>query len=513
MTFLVSFFIVFMSKLIYCDWIEYDRIVSHDNTQYFGGKLLANDDTLLVTGSQSVFVFKRDNNTDNWVEADKLVATKSDTPTIAFGLSVAFDDTKIIVGAMGSVHVFTKNISADKYDESYVIIPPDSARNNDFGKSLVLYNDILFIGYTGINDYQGRVYVYEYDRVNNEWVYQQNFTGNNTKPGSTFGYSIVFDDVGNRLFIGAHGNEKMPGVVYIYKYDSVSGGWYEFDSITDTDINANTNEFGYTIVYDGKNLLITAVTYARGKGVVYVFNENIDGYWEEIQKLECLDCKIVETKSNFGWSVAKNDDYIFVGAWGTLNFSDYDGSGSVYIFDYNGTYWNHNGKFRGFNRTHQDEFGFSLEISQRDVFVGTLNLALYVYKTPIYTDNPTVFPTNIPSNAPSISPTNQPTNPPKRKNSNMTINVIALSIGISAIILVIVFIGICYNKYYKRKLINKIKKEKGYDNLDEIDDPHIDTQNMTINQEGTSTIDGNDVTNKDTTLTHNDSGTMDPEIL
>eukprot|EP00490_Sorites_sp_Unknown_P021180 CAMPEP_0114658612 /NCGR_PEP_ID=MMETSP0191-20121206/16074_1 /TAXON_ID=126664 /ORGANISM="Sorites sp." /LENGTH=36 /DNA_ID= /DNA_START= /DNA_END= /DNA_ORIENTATION= len=36
---------------------------------------------------------------------------------------------------------------------------------------------------------------------------------------------------------------------------------------------------------------------------------------------------------------------------------------------------------------------------------------------------------------------------------------------------------------------------------------------MTIHQEGTSTIDGNDVTNKDTTLFHNDSGTMDPEIL
>jgi len=105
---------------------------------------------------------------------------------------------------------------------------------------------------------------------------------------------------------------------------------------------------------------------------VYIFEHDSYGNWSEIQKVVSSD---IGHNDEFGYSVAISDNYLIVGAY--LEDEDTTGSttiydaGSAYIFERNGSgIWVEAKKLVASDRALGDEFGISVSISGNYAIVG-----------------------------------------------------------------------------------------------------------------------------------------------
>ncbi len=100
-------------------------------------------------------------------------------------------------------------------------------------------------------------------------------------------------------------------------------------------------------------------------GSAYVFRREGQG-WVETQKLLASDG---ETGNRFGSAVAIEGDVALIGAFGHLH-DDESGSGSAYVFRYNGSTWIEEQELLASDGALGDHFGRSLSLSADTIVVG-----------------------------------------------------------------------------------------------------------------------------------------------
>ena len=177
---------------------------------------------------------------------------------------------------------------------------------------------------------------------------------------SQFGRSVSVD--GNRALVGGP-NMIDSGVVYVLDYDGIS--WQKTAILQSTDAE-RFDEFGISVSLSGDRALVGARgddDNGYGTGSAYVFD--YDGMnWTQSAKLRASDGTM---EDQFGWSVSLSGDRALVGAY--RDSDNGSSSGSAYVFDYDGMNWSQSQKLTASDGAKDDFFGHSVSLSGDRVLV------------------------------------------------------------------------------------------------------------------------------------------------
>lgn len=211
----------------------------------------------------------------------------------------------------------------------------------------------------------GSANVFEYNGT--QWQEVALLTASDGMNGDSFGLGVSID--GGLIVVGAMWNDHAGGDSgAAYVFELVAGSWQEVAKLTASDAAAGA-EFGQSVSISGQRVVVGAPKTAQrgvGAGAVYVF-ERVGGVWQETARLTASD---VADGDHFGWDVALDGDTIIVGA----PYSDDNGedSGSAYVFELVGGFWQEVAKLTSDDAAAGDLFGFNVDVHGVSAIVGAL---------------------------------------------------------------------------------------------------------------------------------------------
>lgn len=152
----------------------------------------------------------------------------------------------------------------------------------------------------------------KYDSSANKVIIQANsqqevyFTGSLVETSDLFGYSVVGNSTGNRMFVGSYRDESpnnLTGTGLVYIFDSGSSGWIQTAILSGTRATDVNDFFGCSLSFDasGNRIIIGArldeyTSTTSGSGLAYIFDSGSTG-WQETKILSASN------SSNFGENV------------------------------------------------------------------------------------------------------------------------------------------------------------------------------------------------------------------
>lgn len=191
-----------------------------------------------------------------------------------------------------------------------------------------------------------------------------------------FGWSVAIDGdtavVGAYQATGAPGSTSVTGAAYVFVRSGTT--WNQQAILRAVDAQGG-DQFGTSVAISGDTIVVGANWEDGGSGdpmsmagAAYVFTRT-GSVWSQQATLRASDAT---TEDQFGYSVTISDDTIFVGAPredGGPGSPDFD-SGAVYVFTREGTMWSEQTILRASDVDGGDRFGASLAISNDTVVVG-----------------------------------------------------------------------------------------------------------------------------------------------
>lgn len=361
---------------------EDNKLLSSDGAagDNFGRSVSVNDDVMVVgaigcdeVGEESggAYVYRLDG--VNWVEEAKLVASDGMAGD-HFGWSVAVDRDVIVVGAPRGEQILGKVSWAYvfRYDgvnwvEEAKLIPGDGATGSHFGYSVSVKDDVIVVGAyddDSLSENRGSAYVYRYN--GGDWIEEDKIVADDGTTGDFFGRSV--SDNKNVVIIGAPGDDDAgseSGSVYIFQYDGVN--WIEEGKFIAND-GMESDHFGHSVSVN-KNVIVVGASGIFSNSGVYLGSAYVFRYdgtnWIEEAKLTASDG--VENDA-FSYSVSLDRDTILIGAYG--NDDAGNGSGSAYVYRFNGVDWLEVDKLVANDAVADAEFGFSVSLSANLIAVG-----------------------------------------------------------------------------------------------------------------------------------------------
>ena len=292
-----------------------------------------------------------------WIQTQKIVGDD----TVAgdgFGYAVSLGQDRLLVGAYskvidgvaqaGAVYVF--DYSNGVWDQTARLTVSPPLIISQFGYSVSLFGDKALIG--APSNGTGVAHVFEFDDETLEWFQATTLSAIGGAFGDRFGQSVSLYQ--NRGLIGA--NQTQPGD---------NGAAYVFESLLSnnqqTKLTASDGEandgFGISVsLYEDRALVGAAKDddiSSNDSGSAYVFDlDTVNDLWLETEKLTADDAAAGD---EFGNSVSLHGDRVLIGAWG----DDDNGanSGSAYLYDFDGTFWNQSEKLTASDGSSIEEYG------------------------------------------------------------------------------------------------------------------------------------------------------------
>lgn len=316
-----------------------------------------------VQGQGVVYVFEFDGT--YWLEKAVLRPSIGDN-VFGFGYSVSMYAGRILIGAYkddsnkGSAFIF--DYVNEEWLQTTKLTASDGVEYDHFGWSVSLSADRALIGAFGADNYAGKAYVFDYTA--NNWSQTTILLAVDRSPDDLFGTSVSLS--GNRVIIGASGDDSYAGSAYIFDYVS---SWSQSSKLTAT-LRSDDDEFGWSVSLAGNRALIGATgndDNASNAGAAYVF-ENLAGSWSQSQQITATDGLAGD---NFGWSLSLSTDRLVVGVKYGDNVNN--NSGSAYIFDNTAGTWLQSDKVHEINANANNNFGVSVALFGDKVLVGSLN--------------------------------------------------------------------------------------------------------------------------------------------
>ncbi|MBL7663483.1 MAG: BspA family leucine-rich repeat surface protein, partial [Bacteriovoracaceae bacterium] len=242
----------------------------------------------LVVGSYGAVYYYTFNGVQ-WLYQSKI--TPSDgVAAINFGINLDLHEGKLLVGAYGSqvgadvssgkVYYYTE--SAGTWTERQIILNPDSAIGDRFGKNLALYGNFAAI-VGALDDQNGTDYgaVYVYELAANTWSMKHKFMP--TSSASLFDSGV--DISGERLVLSSQTQNSNEGEAYFYTYNGTN--WVFVQAVTASDGFAGL-KFGASVALHGDIAVIGAIeddnSAGNQAGALYVFQDDGTG-WNERTKI------------------------------------------------------------------------------------------------------------------------------------------------------------------------------------------------------------------------------------
>ena len=326
----------------------------------------ANGDDFNGDNSGSAYIYY--NNGTNWVEQQKLTASDSNNGD-EFGSAVAISGNYAIIGSSydddngensGSAYIFFNN--GTNWVEQQKLTASDSNNGDEFGSAVAISGNYAIIG-SSYDDDNGENSGSAYIFFNNgtSWVEQQKLTASDGTVGDDFGFSVSIS--GNYALIGSNYddyNGEHSGSAYVFYNNGNS--WVEQQKLTASDGAAN-DDFGFSVSISNSLAIVGAPAATFITGAAYVFYYN-GVTWVEQQKLTASDGEGFDC---FGISTSIYNNYAIAGAHSPMNTIK---SSSAYIFHYDGSYWIEQQKLITSDGIPQDDFGYSVSISDSISVIG-----------------------------------------------------------------------------------------------------------------------------------------------
>ena len=334
----------------------------------------AQGDSPLGFGTGAAYVFEK--TASGWQQQQKLTASDSASHKF-FGVSVAIDGDRIVIGAWGdqnagvfsgAAYVFVR--SGTTWVEEQKLTGSENSFADGFGRSVTIEGDTIVVGAFGNSDVPqsevGSAYVFR--RTETGWIEQQELTASDAAPGARFALSV---DISNGTIVaGADGNSELgffSGAIYIFTFDGSS--WTEQQKLHAHDATAGAS-FGFHVAISGDTIVAGAPQDSVGThtmGAAYVFSRKTSG-WSQDRKLVGGNNAIAF--DGFGLRVAVDGDTIVVGSPNDSELA-FRG-GSAYVYKLNGqSGWSLREKLYPSDPAKDDTFGLAVAASGNAVLVGT----------------------------------------------------------------------------------------------------------------------------------------------
>ncbi|MBN2474704.1 MAG: hypothetical protein JXB62_08850, partial [Pirellulales bacterium] len=289
-----------------------------------------------------------------------------------FGSSVAISGDLAIIGAhrdneggRDSGAAYVFRFDGEQWIEQQKLTASDATGSGYFGYSVAISGDTAIVG-APWDAMSGSAYIFEFD--GSQWVERQTLTASDAARGDQFGRSVAIR--GNTAIVGAWRDDDAgtsSGSVYVFEFDG--SRWTEEQKLTASDATGS-DYFGHSVAISGDTAIVGAYgndDAGSGSGSAYVFQFDGSG-WTEEQKLAASDAA---TGDRFGWSVAVNDGLAIVGAEWDADAGGY--SGSAYVFQFDGGRWVQRQKLAASDAAAGDYFGNSVAVCGDTVIVGAMN--------------------------------------------------------------------------------------------------------------------------------------------
>jgi len=241
----------------------------------------------------------------------------------------------------------------------------DGEEDDYFGAAVSVSSDVCIIGADGDDDKgadAGAAYIFWFEDPN--WVEEAKLTASDGQEYDYLGWSVSVS--GDVCIVGARGDDDnglASGSSYVFRFDG--GQWIEEAKLTASD-GTTWNNFGWSVSIYGNVCIVGAKNdYANGdgSGSAYIFRFD-GGQWIEEQKLTASDA---QANDFFGWSVSINSHVCLVGARGDDEFA-----GAAYVFRHSGPNWVEEAKLVASGRAENDWFGTSVAIDGEVCIVGAV---------------------------------------------------------------------------------------------------------------------------------------------
>ncbi len=317
--------------------------------------------------SGSAYVLRFDPDTSSWIEEQKLLASDAAAGD-RFGRSVSISGDVALVGVIhdddagsssGSAYVYRFNGSL--WLEEAKLTACDGAADDFFGWSVSISGDVAVVGAVfddEVGTNSGSVYVFRFNTQTGQWNEEAKLTASNAAAYDFFGWSVSTS--GDMILIGAPmGNAigaRDSGSAYVYRFDPDTSAWTEQAQLTASDAAAY-DAFGSSVSTSGDVALIGSPSdddAGSGSGSAYVYRFN-GSLWLEEAKLTASDAAAYDS---FGSSVSTSGDMAVIGA----RFGDDGGanSGFAYTFRFDGNNWTEKAKLTASDAAAGDTFGTSV---------------------------------------------------------------------------------------------------------------------------------------------------------
>jgi hypothetical protein len=281
-------------------------------------------------------------------EAQILTASDGQTgDDFGYAVDMSSDGSILVIGTYldddggsnaGAAYVFEKNGSI--WSEAKKLLGSGIVANSRFGNDVAISGDgsTILIGSSRENSYAGKAYIFK--KVNDIWTETQVLSASDAGSNDYFGAAVAIDHAGSRIAISAIYDDDSAynsGAVYMFHYNG--SNYTQQTKLMVSDPEANDN-LGFSVAISTDGNVVVAGSTRKGVvgnyiGAAYVFTYS-GAVWTQQAKLLASDGIAADY---FGYSVStsSNGNVIAIGATGTDDKNS--NSGSVYVFEKNGSSW------------------------------------------------------------------------------------------------------------------------------------------------------------------------------
>ena len=245
----------------------------------------------------------------------------SAAPEDAFGVDVAFDGERAVVGASGedecgansgAAYVFEQDGAPERWTETARLTPSTCEEGAFFGRTMDLDGDRIVVGAS--SEFFGHrrpnaAYVFEYE--DDEWRETARLEPDAAREEGAFASSVSID--GDRILVTTSGSMQgtVGGAAYFYEYED--GDWRKAARLAASE-GTRYGVLGGLGDLDGDIAAVSAPTYFdQDPGSVYIFERDADGTWSEANRIDGFDDFYIDVELDgrrlaVGQSRAGSDD-------------------------------------------------------------------------------------------------------------------------------------------------------------------------------------------------------------
>lgn len=320
----------------------------------------------------AVYIFEQEDS--EWTLTAKFKGRKN---ADHFGSAVSISGPFVAIGAS-----LSDNVNGDDAGAAYIygnrdnewkkiatLLPDDGAERDIFGSSISISGENVIVGAIGDDDVgerSGSTYIFSRQGV--DWVQKEKFVDPRGQAHDNFGYSVSID--GNYAIVGSPGftvSSSGTSSAHIYEFDG-----HTWANVVELIPNSGSryDSYGISVSISGEFAAVGA-NYdddnGFNSGAVYIYHRE-NGEWIEFSKLFASD----GTNDDwFGEVVSLYRDKLLVSA--RVDDDHGNGSGSVYIFNFDGVKWVEIQKLTASDAQPRDNFGLRAAISEKHAIIGAWN--------------------------------------------------------------------------------------------------------------------------------------------